>query len=121
MRLKQLMREIEIQDASYRKYVGNLDQARIDEALAAERISSINVAQPATYESKPARPRPIVNVGVGLFLGIFGGLGLAFFMEYKDRSLQTPDEVAQLLGLRVLAELPRLKRRRLGITENVRR
>jgi uncharacterized protein involved in exopolysaccharide biosynthesis len=121
MRLKQLMREIEIQDASYRKYVGNLDQARIDEALAAERISSINVAQPATYESKPAHPRPIVNVGVGLFLGIFGGLGLAFFVEYKDRSLQTPDEVAQLLGLRVLAELPRLKGRRPGITEKVRR
>ncbi len=118
MRLKQLMREIDIQDASYRKYVANLDQARIDEALEAERISSINIAEPATYETKPAHPRPVVNLGVGLFAGIFGALGLAFLVEYKDRSLQTPAEVEQILGLRVLGSLPRWKRRR-GSTESL--
>jgi capsular polysaccharide biosynthesis protein len=40
---------------------------------------------------------------LGLFLGAFGGLGLAFFLEYLDDSLETIEDVEEKLQLPVLA------------------
>lgn len=83
LRITQLRREIELCDKSYRKYVVSLEQARLDRALESERVASINIAQPATYEVKPVRPKPKINLALGLWVGIAGGVGLAFLAEYR--------------------------------------
>lgn len=106
MRLAQLERDLETKTANYRKYSESLEQARIDQALEMEKISNISIVQPASYPGKPIRPRKLLNLALGFFLGIFGGLGLAFFSEYQDHSFKTPDDVGNRLNLPVLAALP---------------
>ena len=103
--LLQAQREKDIQEANYRKYYEKLEQARIDNALEMEKISNISVVQPATYPAKPVRPRKALNLALGLFLGIFGGLGLAFFSEYMAQDLSTPESAEKRLGIPVLATI----------------
>ena len=108
-RITRLMREASIQEVSYRKYSENLEQARIDQAMESERISNISVVQPATLPIKPIRPRKSLNLALGLFLGILGAIGLAFFCEYVDHSIKTPEEVEDRLQLPALASIPRVR------------
>ncbi len=82
LRLRRLRREIDLQEAKYRKYADNLDQARIDAALEMQRISNISVAQPATYEAPAVYPRPLVNLALALAGGLIGAIALAYAAEY---------------------------------------
>jgi uncharacterized protein involved in exopolysaccharide biosynthesis len=108
LRLVQLQRELELADASYRKYSDNLEQARIDEALDTQRLSNINIVQPATLEARPVSPRKLVNLILGVLVGCIGGLGIAVVAERFDRSLKSADEVQAELGLPALVDIPRL-------------
>ena len=109
VRITHLMREISTQEANYRKYSENLEQARIDNALEIGKISNISVVQAATLPIKPVRPRKLLNLALGLFLGIFGAIGLAFFSEYLDHSIKTPEEAEERLQLSTLASIPRVR------------
>ena len=80
-----LAREVELNDFSYRKYSENLEQARIDEALRLGRISNISIVQPASYEIKPARPRRLLTLIVGLLIGSCGSVGLALTADSFGR------------------------------------
>ena len=60
--LAQLEREANLLDTNYRRYSENLEQARIDESLEAQRISNITVAQPATFNPKPASPKKLSKI-----------------------------------------------------------
>ena len=111
VKMVNLQRELSLLDGKYRKYSDNLEQARIDQAMESNKISNISVVQPASASTKPVRPRKVLNLALGFFLGIFGGLGLAFFSEYVDHSLKTPQDVEEKLGLQLLASIPYLKKK----------
>jgi len=110
LRMVSLQRELALQEAKYRKYSENREQARIDHALEMKKISNVNVVQPASASAEPVRPRKPLNLALGFFLGIFGGLGLAFFSEYLDHSIKTPQDVEEKLKLQLLASVPCLKK-----------
>lgn len=112
-----LTREVGIQEANYRKYSENLEQARIDSALENGKISNINVVQPATLPMMPVRPQKTRNMLLGIIGGIFGGIVLAFFVEYLDHSIKTPDEVQEKLLLPTLACIPKVRRSRISSAE----
>ena len=114
VKMTRLTREVSIQEANYRKYSENLEQARIDHALETDRISNISVVQAATFPIKAVRPRKLLNLALGLFLGIFGAIGLAFFSEYLDHSIKTPEEAEERLQLPALASIPRVRANRIS-------
>jgi capsular exopolysaccharide synthesis family protein len=101
-----LTREANIQDASYRKYSENLEQARINYAMESERISNISVVQAATLPTNAAQSHKLVNLALGFFLGIFGAIVFAIFSEHLDHSIKTPDEAEEMLQLPSLASIP---------------
>lgn len=107
LRIAALQREVELSTASYRRYAESMEQARIDQALQTERISNISVAQPATLEVKPIKPRVAWNLLLGLIAGLAGGVGVAVAAEYSDRTMKTSEDVEQKLDVPVLASLPR--------------
>ena len=106
VKVKALAREIEIQEANYRKYSENLEQARIDDALETGKISNISIVQAATLPVKPVNSRKKLTLLLGLVFGMFGGIGLAFFSEYTDHSIRTPRQAEEKLGLSTLTCIP---------------
>jgi succinoglycan biosynthesis transport protein ExoP len=74
--------------------------------LAMPRVA-VSVKQVAEAPSYPVRPRVGLNLMLGGLVGLVVGLGLAFFIEYLDTSVKTMEDVESLLGLPVLAIIPK--------------
>jgi uncharacterized protein involved in exopolysaccharide biosynthesis len=111
VRVTELQREADLHDAVYRKYAATVEQARIDRALELERITNVNVAQPATFEAKPVSPRKQLNLALGLVIGLAGGVLLALVSDRLDESLHSPEDVEKNLDIPTLVAIPRLKSR----------
>jgi polysaccharide biosynthesis protein PslE len=116
--IAKLQREIDLLDASYRKYASNREQSRIDDSMQAERISNLSVVQPATINHKAVSPkRALILIG-GLLAAIGGAIGLALVAEYVDHTCKTPEDVEFRLGLPTLATIPRFDMRRASLANN---
>ena len=80
---------------------------------------AVSVKQAAERPDFPSRPRVTLNLMLGTLVGLVVGLGLAFFIEYLDTSVKTMEDVENLLGVPVLAIIPknvRLLHKELGDT-----
>jgi succinoglycan biosynthesis transport protein ExoP len=68
---------------------------------------AVSVKQVAEPPAVAARPRVALNLALGALVGLILGVGLAFFIEYLDTSVKTMEDVETLLGVPVLAIVPR--------------
>jgi polysaccharide biosynthesis transport protein len=83
-----------------------------------EELKSIDVLETSrAFLVRPAargvqvQPKPVRNTLLGLAFGLILGLGLAFLREALDTRVRTTDEVAEQLGIPLLARVPRPPRR----------
>jgi uncharacterized protein involved in exopolysaccharide biosynthesis len=104
-RMKQLELDNSIQQASYQKYSESFEQSLIDQAMDLVKISNISIVQPANYPIKPVRPRLLLNLLLGILLGVFGGLGLAFISESLDHSFGKPEDIERTLEIPALGAI----------------
>ena len=70
--------------------------------------TNIRIVDPAVVPGGPIRPRTQRDIMMGILLGAFLSIGLAFFLEYLDNTLKTPDDVRQHLGAPLLGVVPEL-------------
>ncbi|MBS0659879.1 MAG: polysaccharide biosynthesis tyrosine autokinase [Verrucomicrobia bacterium] len=61
-------------------------------------------AEPASI---PTSPKVVLNMVLGTIVGLIVGIGLAFLIEYLDTSIKTMEDVESLLGVPVLAVVPK--------------
>jgi polysaccharide biosynthesis transport protein len=64
------------------------------------------VIEKAKKPGAPVKPKKLMNVLLGLVVGLFGGVGLAFFFEYLDNTIKSPEEIESKLGVPVLGIVP---------------
>lgn len=70
-------------------------------------ISSIvEITDQAVPQLRAARPRIVLNIALGVIVGLAVGIGLAFFIEYLDTSVKTIDDVERALQAPVLGVIP---------------
>jgi uncharacterized protein involved in exopolysaccharide biosynthesis len=103
--LARLERDVDIADQEYREYMARRQRADISAAMDESRVSNVSVVQPASFSSKPVAPRRVLNLMLSILIGIFGGIGIAYFAELLDESIKSRDDVARRLGLPVLMTL----------------
>lgn len=108
LQIASLQREIQLLETGYKRYAVNLEQARIDQTMETQRISSLNVVQPAAAILRPVHPNKLRAAILSLLVGLFGAVGVALAAERFDPVLTTPEQVERLLGLPALVSIPRL-------------
>jgi uncharacterized protein involved in exopolysaccharide biosynthesis len=107
--MHQLEQEAELAQANYKSYSENLEQTRIDQALQDDRISNVNVFQPASLEMEPVVPNKKMVLVIGLAAAVLGSLVITMLMEQMDYSLRSAEDVERELQLPVLVSLPRTR------------
>ena len=102
-----LLRAAKTQEENYLLYVHKREEARISDALDKRGILNVALAEKPVVPALPSRSL----LGAGLLTLLLAGmasLASAFVVDFMDVSFRTPDEVAQYLGIPVLASLPRV-------------
>ncbi|MBN1396299.1 MAG: hypothetical protein JW959_14845 [Pirellulales bacterium] len=99
LRVAAAQREVDLIEEDYRKYSTNLEQARIDRQLEAQRMSNVGVVQPASFEPRPVSPRVLLNCLLGFFAAALGGLGLPLAIDHYERMMRPP-QIATVGGER---------------------
>jgi polysaccharide biosynthesis transport protein len=99
-----LKREVDTNKQLYEGLLQRMKEAQVSAGLKASNIRIVDSAEVPKY---PAKPRVFLNLFLGAVLGLGVGVGLAFFQEYLDKTLKTPEEVEKLLRLPSLGVLPR--------------
>ncbi len=94
---------------------------KMKESGITERSQAVNVwvIEKAQLPKFPAKPRKKRNIMMGIILGLFGGLGLAFFFEYIDNTVKTPEDVEEKFDIPVISTIDYLKDKNQTIVQNV--
>ncbi len=87
-----LRQRVELSRTSFATYAEKLEQARLDRALEAERISNVNVFQSPNLNKKPVFPKKAFSLLMGLIASTFGGIATAFFSEYIGLFVKLPPQ-----------------------------
>jgi capsular exopolysaccharide synthesis family protein len=71
-------------------------------------ISNIQVVDKAEIPTGPYKPNKKLNLLLAAVVGLFLGIGLAFFFEYLDNTVKTPEVVEQLIRLPSFGMVPEI-------------
>ena len=100
-------------DGNHQIYDSLLQRAKETSVSAQLRSSNIRIVEPAQAPRSPVSPRIAFNLLIGLLGGGLLGTGSAFFFEYLDDRIKTPDEVMTSIGLPPLGIIPSIPRKTL--------
>lgn len=74
------------------------------------KMDNVQIIDEAPLPRTPVEPNRVKNVIIGALAGLVIGIGLAFLLEYLDRSVKTEEQVQELLGVPVLGVVPVIDR-----------
>jgi capsular exopolysaccharide synthesis family protein len=99
------------------KKIDQLD-ARIAEIAVNNDAGPLNIQllEPAHAAEKPIKPNKLLVLGIALMLGSVLGIGMAMLRDVRDNRVRRPEEIYTLLGLPVLAMIPRINARLSAVT-----
>jgi succinoglycan biosynthesis transport protein ExoP len=80
------------------------------------RPMNVRVLEPARVGEVPVKPKKAMVLGAGLLAGWVLGLGLALVGEWHEARLRSPREIVNVLGMPVVATVPRISKRLSPVT-----
>jgi succinoglycan biosynthesis transport protein ExoP len=98
-------RDAAVAQSIYTMLANRYEEARISEVMQPTDVQVIDVAV-APDINRPIKPKKIMNVMIAAFLGLFAGVGLAFALEYINKTISNADDVKNYLDLPVLGNIP---------------
>lgn len=107
MRYDVLKRELDTNQQIYEALL-----KRVKETTLVEEVKSFNIfiVDKAEIPKSPVRPNKFKNILFALVLGLCGGLGIAFFLEYLDNTFKGPQDIEEKLALPLLGIVPLIKK-----------
>jgi len=107
-----LYNSINIEVENKRRLLNSLvekqNQTLVSAKLGGLRASNISIIDKAEVPRKAVSPKKLFNLTIALFIGLFGGVGLCFLLDYMDNTIKGPEDVERLTGLSSLGMIPYL-------------
>ena len=76
--------------------------------LGGLKTSNISIIDLGEVPKSPFSPNKRYNLMLALLIGIFGGVGLVFFLDFMDNTVKGPEDVEKAFGLPSLGIIPYL-------------
>ncbi len=104
-----LKRESDTNKELYKGLLQRMKEAGISAGITA---SNIQVVDPAELPARPYRPNKRLNLLLASVIGLFLGVGMAFFFEYLDNTVKVPEDVEEAAGLPSFGMVPEISQER---------
>lgn len=101
-----LKREADTNRQVYDSLLQRLKEVSVTAGITTNNVSVVDEASVPLF---PAKPKPLINLGLGLVLGLFLGMLAALLREQMDDSIKHADEVEKEFGLPLLGLIPYTK------------
>ncbi len=111
IRYNVLKREVETNRSLYDGLLQRLKEVGVQGGVG---TNNVTVVDSALVPGSPFKPNLALNLQVAALLGLALGIGLAFFLEYLDDTMQHPEDMERVAHLPVLGVIPRVKPRKGG-------
>lgn len=98
--------EIETRRQMFDELLKKQSETEVSARLQGTRDSNIRIIDSALRPGGPFRPSLRQDVSYGLMLGLLLGVGIAFLIEFLDRTIKSPEEIERRLKLPTLAVVP---------------
>jgi polysaccharide biosynthesis transport protein len=106
-----LARDVDSSRQLYESVLKRMNEMGVAAEAHATNVSIVERAVPPTFSASPRKGLAIVLSGV---FALFSAIGAAFFLDYLDDTLKTPEQVERYLQLPALAFVPNVSRVRNG-------
>ncbi len=116
IQLGMLQRKVDTNRFLYDALVKKMKERDITERNQAVNVWIIEKAELPKEAAKPNKKR---NILLGIILGLFGGIGLAFFFEYLDNTVKTPEDVEEKYNIPVISTIDLIKDKKQTIVQTV--
>ncbi len=100
-----LKREADTNRDLYKNLLQRMKEAGIQAGITA---SNIQVVDKAAIPSRPYKPNIPRTILWGALIGLFLGVGAAFFFEHLDNTIKSSDEVEQIIQLPSFGMVPEI-------------
>ncbi len=101
-----LVQNVDVLKRNRKVFLEKLEEQRINEALDNAQVGNVSVVSRAVPPTTPSSPKLWMILAAMIAVGVAGSLGLAFFMEFLDDTLETDRDVEKHLGVPVLGKIP---------------
>jgi polysaccharide biosynthesis transport protein len=106
MQFKIMKREVDSNRVMYETLQDSIKKKGVTGQSQSVSIWVMKKAEVPEFPSKPNKKR---NLLLGIILGLFGGVGLAFFIEYLDNTIKGAQELQEKFGLTVLGSIEEMR------------
>lgn len=86
-----------------------LERAKESDLARMLNVNNVRVLDRPRVPRAPVRPNVPLNIGMGILLGLALGVGMAMGRAVLDRTIKTPGDVEQVLGVSFLGLIPELE------------
>lgn len=101
-----LQREVETLRQTYQNLLAQSSQSGVSSSVP---VNPIRLVESASAPILPYKPRPVVNISLGMIAGLLLTVGIAFLREKLDRSVRHPGLGHRLLNVPQLGVIPSAK------------
>jgi chain length determinant protein EpsF len=102
-----LRNDVDSAQRAYDRVLQQLSATSLESQVQQTNVTVLSEALPPVLKSSP---HTVINIAMGLMLGLFVGSGLALLLEMRRPRLRSPDDVSAVLQVPVLAAIPRVRR-----------
>jgi len=72
-------------------------------------VDNVSILSKADIPPHPIKPKPSLNITVGLVVGLIVGIGLAVLLEYLDNTVKREQDIEKLLEIPVIGSVTRIR------------
>ena len=110
-----LQRDVEAAQKAFDAVSQRFNQASLE---SQSRQTNVAVLTNASEPTSPTSPKVLINIVASIVLGALLGLAAAIGLEFLDRRVRSPDDLADLLDLPLLGAIPHAQS---GVSSEMRR
>lgn len=101
-----LQREVESNKQLYNTLLTRMKETSLTSGL---KTSNVKIIDRADVPKLPVKPKKKRNMLLAIIVGFAMGIGMAFFLEYLNDSIESPDDVEKHLGIPFLGPMAYVK------------